>query len=71
MPTSNFQPVRLLDLDYCYKFTYSVANSADPDQLASEDLDIHCLKGRVCPGSAGQGLTSLKDHSPVSRIISL
>ena len=35
MPTSNFQPVRLLDPDCCYKFTYLMANSADPDQLAS------------------------------------
>ena len=60
MPTSNFQPVRLLDADCCYKFT--LANSADPDQLASEswllqkpaDLDLH-YRGRVCLGSAGQG----------------
>ena len=28
-----------------------MANSADPDQLAS------VCKGRVCPGSAGQGLS--------------
>ena len=37
MPTSNFQPIRLLDLDYCYNFTYLMANSADPDQLASSE----------------------------------
>ena len=30
-----FQPIRLLDPDFCYKFTYLMANSADPDQLAS------------------------------------
>ena len=36
MPTSNFQPIRLLDLDCCYEFTYLMANSADPDQLTSE-----------------------------------
>ena len=29
------QPIRLLDLEYCYKFIYLMANSADPDQLAS------------------------------------
>ena len=38
-----------------------MGNSADPDQLASEekptDLDLHCLQNRVYPGSAGQGLT--------------
>ena len=34
-PTSNFQPVRLLDPNCCYKFTYLMANGADPDQLAS------------------------------------
>ena len=43
-----------------------MSNSADPDQLAYEiswllqkptDLDLHCFKGRVYPGSAGQGLT--------------
>ena len=42
MPTSNFQPVRLLDPDCCYKFTYLMANSADPDQLGPTDL--HCLQ---------------------------
>ena len=34
-PTSNFQPIGLLDPDCCYKFTYLMATSADPDQLAS------------------------------------
>ena len=34
--TPNFQPIRLLDLDYCYKVAYLMANSANPDQLASE-----------------------------------
>ena len=34
-PISNFQPIRLFDLDCRYKFTYLMANSADPDQLAS------------------------------------
>ena len=31
-----------------------MANSADPDQLASSDL--HCLQNRVYLGSAGQWL---------------
>ena len=39
MPTSNFQPIRLFDPDCCYKFAYLMANSADPDQLASEDAN--------------------------------
>ena len=34
---SNFQPIRLLDLGCCYKFTYLMANSVDPDQLASSE----------------------------------
>ena len=38
-PTSNFQPIRLLDLDFCYKFTFLMANSADPDQLASSEAN--------------------------------
>ena len=52
IPTSNFQPIRLLDLHCCYKFSYLMANRADPDQLASaNDLDLHCLQ-RQDPGSA-------------------
>ena len=39
MPTSNFQPIRLLDQDCCYKFAYLMANSADPDQLASSEAN--------------------------------
>ena len=31
--------IRLLDLDFCYKFTYFMANSADPDQLASSEAN--------------------------------
>ena len=56
MRTSNFQPIRLLDLDCCYKFTYLMANSADPDQLASLIWSYTVCKGRVYAGSAGQGL---------------
>ena len=58
MPTSNFQPIRLLDPDCCYKFAYLMANSSDPDQLA--DLELHCLQNSVYPGSAGQGLKYLR-----------
>ena len=43
MSTSYFQPTRLLDPDCCYKFTYSVANSAD-------DLDLHCLQRQDISG---------------------
>ena len=35
-----------------------MANSADPDQLASE-LDLHRLQSWIYPGSAGQGLIVL------------
>ena len=38
-PTSNFQPIRLLDPDCCYKFTKLMTNSADPDQSASSVAD--------------------------------
>ena len=34
-PTSNFQPIRLLDPSCSYKFKYLMTNSAEPDQLAS------------------------------------
>ena len=59
MPTSNFQQIRLLDLDCCFKFTNLMANSADPDQLASLEANIWIYtvcKGWVHSGSAGQGL---------------
>ena len=39
MPIYNFQPIRLLDPDCWYKFTYLIANSADPDQLASSEAN--------------------------------
>ena len=38
-PTSNFQPIMLLDLDCCYKFTYFMVNNVDPDQLASSEAN--------------------------------
>ena len=53
MPSSNFQPIQLLDPDCCYKFTYLLANSADPDQLALQKpthLDLHCLQGQGVSG---------------------
>ena len=34
-----------------------MTNSADPDQLASSDLDLHCLQRQdIYPGSEEQGL---------------
>ena len=36
---SIFQPIRLLDPGCWYKFTYLMANSADPDQLASSEAN--------------------------------
>ena len=38
-PTSNFQPIRLLDPGWCHKFTYLMANSEDPDQTASSEAN--------------------------------
>ena len=52
MPTSNFQPIRLLDLDCWYKFTYLMSNSADPDQLTSSEAN---WSGST-QFAAGQGL---------------
>ena len=44
-----------------YKFTYLMANSADPDHLASSEAKLIWIytvcKCRVYPGPAGQGLT--------------
>ena len=36
-----------------------MANSADPDQLASSDLDLLCLQNTVYLGSGGQRLNVL------------
>ena len=64
MPTSNFQPIRLLDPDCCYKFVYLMANSADPDQLASSEANWSgstlFAKAGYNPGSAGLGLRECK-----------
>ena len=50
MPISNFQPVRLLDLSCLYRLTYFMTNSTDPDQLASEELDLQCLQRQGISG---------------------
>ena len=55
MPTSNFQPIRLLDPDCSYKYTYLMTNSADPDQKPT-DLDLHCLLRQGMSYSAREGL---------------
>ena len=50
MPTTDFQPIRLLDPDCSYNL---MANNADPDQLASSeptDLDLHCLQRQGISG---------------------
>ena len=50
-PTSNFQPITLLDPDCCYKFTYLMANSADPDLLASSEANwSDCLQRQGISG---------------------
>ena len=49
MPNSNFQPIRLLDPDFLYKFTYLMANSADLDQKPT-NLDLHYLQRQDIEG---------------------
>ena len=39
MPTSNFQPIRLLDPDCYYKFIHLMANSVYLDKLASSEAN--------------------------------
>ena len=69
-PTSNFQPIRLLDPGVWYKFAYLMANSADPKSVGffrSQLIWIYTVfKGRVYPGSAGQGLIT---HKALSKIV--
>ena len=54
-----------------------MANSADPDQLASSeatDLDLHCLQNRVYPGSTGQelrGMSTLQGKGVVGTLLKL
>ena len=49
LPTSNFQPIKVLDPDCCYKFKYIMANSADLDQKPT-DLDLHCFQRQYISG---------------------
>ena len=35
-----FSVIRLLDPECCYKFTYLMAKTADPDQLASSEAKM-------------------------------
>ena len=44
-PTSNCQPIRSLDQDCSYKFTYWMTNITDPDHLA---ISVHILNGKQC-----------------------
>ena len=47
MPTSSFQPIRLLGPGCKYKFTHLITKSVDPDQSASSeptDLDLRYLQ---------------------------
>ena len=74
MPPSNFQPIRLLDPGWWYKFKYWMANSTDPDQLASSEANwsgstLFAKSGHI-RGSAGQGLIwfnsrQSKLHNPI------
>ena len=59
MPTSNFQPIKLLGPGCLYKFTHLMANSADLDQLASL-LDLHCLQGQDIFGFSRKRVKSVE-----------
>ena len=49
-PTSNFQPVRLLDPHCCYKFIYLMVNSVDLALQKPADLELHCLQRQGTSG---------------------
>ena len=71
---SNFQPIRSLDLDCCYEFAYFMANSADPDQLASEptDLDLHRLQRQGIIGfSRTRVKVNIQDFTSTSNVLAL
>ena len=55
VPTSNFQPIRILETRCRYKFTFFMTNSVDTDQLASEEA-LHHLQRQGYSGSARPGL---------------
>ena len=68
MPTFNFQPIRLLDPDCCYKFAFFMANSADPDQLASSEANWSGSALFAKQGISGFSMQGLKvlPHPPYS-----
>ena len=45
----NFYPFNLQNSSYYHVFTSRMANSVDPDQLAS-DLDLHCFSKQALSG---------------------
>ena len=62
MPTFNFQPIRLLDPDQCFKFTYLIATvQIQISWLLKKpaDLDIHCLQRK---GISGLSRIRVKGH---------
>ena len=59
MPTSSFQPIRLLDPGCWYKFTHLITKCVDPDQSASSeptDLDLRYLQRQDISGFSKKGL---------------
>ena len=57
--THSFQPIKILDPEYWYKFTSLMTNSADSDQLASEEA---CWSGSTHlqrQGISGVSMTRL------------
>ena len=58
--TPNFKPIRLLDSGCWYNFTCLVANSIDPDQLASSEANISGSTLFAKEGVSGFSRTKIK-----------
>ena len=69
MPTSNFQPIRLLDPSCSYKFTkWQTVQIQISWLLQPTDLDLHCLQRQ---GISGLSRTRVKCRTIRSWILSL
>ena len=62
-PTSNFQPIRLLDLDCCYKFTYLMTKSADCALLQRQGKSGLRVSGKINRYLCGRGYVHSAEES--------
>ena len=70
MPTSNFQPIRLLDPNCWYKFTYlwqTVQIQISLLLQKSTDLDLHCLQRQGISGFSKTRVNS-RSYGPLALI---